>query len=33
MKHTIIPPISRKTGLMIAGLLSTGLLGGALLFQ
>ena len=33
MKNYIIPPIGHKTGLMIAGLLSTGLLGGALLFQ
>ena len=29
----IIPPISRQTGLLIAGLISTTLLGGALLFQ
>ena len=33
MKNYIIPPFDHKTGLMIAGLLSTGLLGGALLFQ
>lgn len=29
----IIPPITRQTGLLIAGLISTALLGGALLFQ
>ncbi len=29
----IIPPISPQTGLIIAGLISTGLLGGALLFE
>jgi disulfide bond formation protein DsbB len=29
----IIPPITRQTGLLIAGLISTAILGGALLFQ
>jgi disulfide bond formation protein DsbB len=29
----IIPPISKQTGLLITGLISTALLGGALLFQ